>query len=255
MKWLDSKMKKENREINKIIPLDWDSTFFGLPIGRIYADGLTEGRLRKRLESAKQKNIEFIELFCDAADDESIYSTESLGFHLADLRITLKKNLEEDIKEDRAHKDLIFKKADRADINRLKTMSNGLFKNSRYYRYQKFDRSNVDLMFQIWIEKSIPGEFDDEIYCLYNETDILAFCSLKYKGGSASIGLFGINGVHRGKGLGSFMLKRILHLLYKRRVTDVTVITQGRNSGALHVYQKNGFCVSVITLCYYKRLE
>jgi ribosomal protein S18 acetylase RimI-like enzyme len=211
--------------------------------------------LRKELESAKQKNIKFIELFCDASDHESIYSSESLGFHLADLRITLKKNLEEDIKEDRGHKDLIFKKADRADINRLKTMSKGLFQDSRYYQYQKFDRDNIDLMFQIWIEKSVLGEFDDELYCLTNETDILALCSLKYKGNTASIGLFGINSAYQGKGLGRLILKRVLHLLYKRRVTEVAVITQGRNSGALHLYQKNGFCLAVLTLCYYKWLD
>ena len=248
-------MKKENQETNKVIHLDWDSNFFGIPIGRIYANGLTGEHLSKRLESAKQENIKFIELFCDVSDHESVYSSESLDFHLADLRITLKKNLEEDIKEDRGHKDLIFKKADRADINRLKTMSKGLFKDSRYYRYQKFDRNNIDLMFQIWIEKSVPGEFDDEVYCLYDETDILAFCSLKYKGNTASIGLFGINSAYRGKGLGSLILKRILHLLYKRRVTDVGVITHGRNSGAVHLYQKNGFGLAAITLCYYKWLE
>ncbi len=250
-------MNREKQETNKVIYLDWDSNFFGIPIGRIYANGLTEERLRKRLESAKQGNIKFIELFCDASDDESIDSSERLGFHLADVRITLKKNLGEgeDINEDRALEDLIFKKADGADISRLKTISKGLFKDSRYYRYKKFDRSNTDLMFQIWIEKSVLGEFDDELYCLYNETDILAFCTLKYKGNAASIGLFGINSAYQGKGVGSLILKRILHLLYKRRVTDVAVITQGKNSGALHLYQKNGFCVSGITLIYYKWLD
>jgi hypothetical protein len=35
----------------------------------------------------------------------------------------------------------------------------------------------------------------------------------------------------------------------------VAVITHGRNSGALHLYQKNGFCLAVLTLCYYKWLD
>jgi len=50
------------------------------------------------------------------------------------------------------------------------------------------------MMFQIWIEKSVPGEFDDELYCLNNETDIQAFCTLKYKGKAASIGQCGEGG-------------------------------------------------------------
>lgn len=248
-------MNRENQETNKVIHLEWDSNFFGFPIGRIYANGLTEEPLRKGLESAKPGNMEFVELFCDASDDESIDSSEKLGFHLADLRITLKKILGGDVSEDRVLKDLIFKKANSEDIDRLKTVSSGLFKDSRYYRYQKFDKKNIDLMFQIWIEKSARGEFDDELYCLYNEMDILAFCSLKYKGNAAAIGLFGVNRAYQGKGLGSLILKRLFHLLYKRRVTDVVVITQGKNSEALHLYQKNGFCVAVITLCYYKWLD
>lgn len=248
-------MNRENREINKIIHLDWDSNFFGLSIGRIYAKGLTVNRLKKGLESSKTESLEFVELFCDASDEESIDSSERLGFHLADVRMTLKKNLEGDIIEERTLKDLIFKKAEGADIDRLKTMSKGLFKDSRYYRYQKFDSNNTGLMFQIWIEKSVRGEFDDEVFCLYNATDILAFCSLKYKDNAASIGLFGINSDYRGKGLGSLILNRVFHLLYQRRVIDVTVITQGKNSRALQLYQKNGFLVAGITLCYYKWLD
>lgn len=255
MKLLEAKMNRGNQETNEVIHLDWDSNFFGFSIGRIYASGLTDERLKKGLERAQKENITFVELFCDASDDESIDSSERSGFHLADLRITLKKKLDGDINEDRVLKDLIFKKAVSDDIDRLKTISKGLFKYSRYYRYRKFDSNKTDLMFQVWVEKSVRGEFDDELYCLYHQRDILAFCSLKYKGKAASIGLFGINSAYRNRGVGGLTLNLVFHLLYKRRFTDMTVITQGKNYGALHLYQKNGFCLSRITLSYYKWLD
>jgi GNAT superfamily N-acetyltransferase len=248
-------MNREYGEINKVIRLDWDSNLFNTIIGRIYAKDLTIELLRKRLKSAREENIEFVELFCDVSDDKSIDASEKLGFHLADVRITLKKNLDGDSTEDKAFMDLIFKKAEGDDIDRLKTMSKGLFKDSRYYRYQNFNRNNIDLMFQIWIEKSVRGEFDDELYCLYNKTDILAFCTLKYIGNSASIGLFGISSTYRGKGIGNLMLKRIFKLLYQYRVTEVAVITQGKNTDALYLYRKNRFCLAVVTLCYYRWLD
>ena len=75
MKLLESKMNRENKETNKAIRLDWDSHFFGISIGRIYAKGLTEERLRTGLERAEQENIRFVELFCDASDDQSIDSS------------------------------------------------------------------------------------------------------------------------------------------------------------------------------------
>lgn len=95
MKLLELKMNGENREINKVIHLDWDSNFFSISIGRIYMTDLSEERLRKRINRAKEENIEFVELFCDASDDKSITSSERLGFHMADVRITLKKNWKE----------------------------------------------------------------------------------------------------------------------------------------------------------------
>jgi dTDP-4-amino-4,6-dideoxy-D-galactose acyltransferase len=248
-------MNRGNQETNKVIRLEWDSNFFGFSIGRIYANALTGEHLRKGLERAEKDRITFVELFCDVSDDESIDAAEQSGFHLADLRMTLKKKLDGELKDDRLPGDLIFKKAGGDDIDRLKTMSNGLFTYSRYYRYQKFDRNQTDLMFQVWVEKSVRGEFDDELYYLSDQRDILAFCSLRYKGNASSIGLFGINRAHRNRGLGSLILNRVFHLLYKRGVIDTEVITQGKNPGALHLYQKNGFCVAMITLSYYKWLD
>jgi len=248
-------MNKKAPNTNELINLEWDTKFFGFSIGKIYANGLSVPGLREKLENAVEKNIEFVELFCDTSDEESIYSSERLGFHLGDLRITLIKNLDGNAIENNMHNDLVFKKADREDTYRLKTFSKGLFKHSRYYRYQKFDPEKIDLMFQIWVEKSISGELADELYYLCNETDILAFCSLKYKGSAASIGLFGVNISHQGKGLGSLMLNRVFQLLYKRRITGLDIITPGNNLRALHLYQKNGFHLSKITLCYYQWLE
>jgi dTDP-4-amino-4,6-dideoxy-D-galactose acyltransferase len=248
-------MEHETLNTNEVKYLDWDSKFFGFSIGRIHANGCTEERLSKGLESARKEKIKFVELFCDASDSESIYSSEGSNFHLADLRLTLKKIPVGDVNDDITLKGLTFKKAGTADIDRLKIVGHGLFASSRYYWYPKFDRNKVDLMFQIWIEKAVKGEFDDELYYLCDETDILAFNSLRYRENVASLGLFGINEAYWGKGLGSLLLNRISHLLHKRQVTEVNVATQGKNSSALHLYQKNGFYLSKITLCYYKWME
>lgn len=248
-------MNHETPNINELKYLDWDSRFFGFSIGRMQAHGCTEERLRIGLENAGKEKIQFVELFCDASDSESIHSTEESAFHLADVRLTFKKNLTGDgMDNDNTPKDLTFKKASIKDIAGLKIAGHGLFTNSRYYRYPGFDRNKVDSMFQLWIEKAVTGEFDDELYYLGDETGILAFSSLRLKENAASIGLFGVNEAHRGKGLGSLLLNRVFHLLHKRQVTEVNVVTQGRNSGAVHLYQKNGFHLAKITLCYYKWL-
>lgn len=251
-------MNHETLNTNDVKYLDWDSKFFGFSIGRIHAHACTEMLLRKGLENARKEKIQFVELFCAASDAESIYACEGLAFHLADLRFTFKKKpaeVAEDVKDDKVRRGLNFKKAGLEDIAGLKIAGHGLFTNSRYYRYPGFDSNKVDLMFQIWIEKAVKGEFDDELYYLSDESGILAFSSLKSKENAASIGLFGVNEAHRGKGLGSLLLNRVSHLLQKRGVTELNVVTQGKNSSAVRLYQKNGFHLSKITLCYYKWLE
>ncbi len=248
-------MNKKNPPANDIHMLGWDSRFFGFPIGRIYADNLTVEQLRRVLEHPGKVKPQFVELFCDISDYESIFSCEILGFHLADIRILFKKNPQVSAAKGSFTEGLCFKKADNVDIDQLKKISKGLFENSRYYRYRKFDRKRIDLLFQTWIEKAVLGEFDDECYCIFDDTEILAFCSLKYNGNAASIGLFGVNPGHKKRGLGNMLLSYVFHLLFNRGITGVTCITQGRNSGALRLYQENGFTAAEITLSYYRWLE
>jgi dTDP-4-amino-4,6-dideoxy-D-galactose acyltransferase len=240
---------------NKIFKLDWDSKFFGFPMGRIYAENLTGAHLGKALKNAGKAKLKFIELFCNISDNVSIFSCENQGFHLADIRIVFEKHLVVEREISRLPENLYFRKASRADINQLKRMSKGLFRDSRFYQYKKFDSNIVDSLFQSWIEKAVLGEFDDECYCIFDDTEILTFCSLKYSNNAASIGLFGVNPGHKNKGLGSMMLECVFHLLFNREVNRVNCITQGRNSGAVRLYQKSGFSTGEITLCYYRWLE
>ncbi|MCX6582249.1 MAG: GNAT family N-acetyltransferase [Candidatus Aminicenantes bacterium] len=257
-------MNHETLSTNDVKYLDWDSNFFGFSIGRIYAHACAEERLSKGLENAVKAKIQLVELFCDASDSQSIHASERSAFHLADLRLAFKKKPPEPVepaepaevvKDDGALTGLTFKKAGLKDIAGLKLAGHGLFTNSRYYGYPGFDRNQVDLMFQLWIEKAVKGEFDDELYYLGDESGILAFNSLRFEENAASIGLFGVEEAHRGKGLGSLLLNRVFHLLHNRRVTEVNVTTQGKNSSAVRLYQKNGFHLAKITLCYYKWLE
>jgi len=250
--WLEDRMDDGAWNTNEIKYLKWDSEFFGFSIGRIHAQSCSEGCLRKTLERAGKEKIEFIELFCAASDSESIIASEGSDFHLADVRLIFKKKLTGDTKGDQAGKALVFSKAGNDDISRLKIAGRGLFSSSRYYLYPEFDRNKVDLMFQLWIEKAVLGEFDDELYYLCAEPDILAFISLRYQEHAASIGLLGVKEAYWGRGLGTLLLDRLCQLLHKRQVTEVTVATQGKNLNAVQFYQKNEFHLSKITLCYYK---
>jgi dTDP-4-amino-4,6-dideoxy-D-galactose acyltransferase len=241
---------------NRILPLKWDSDFFGFPIGRIQAQGVTAKALGAELERAKAGRIEFVELFCDAADSASVRAAEETGFRLADLKCHLTKPLEERIPPGRAVlRGWSFEKILIKDLGRLASVEAGMFRESRYYQYPGFDEAKVDLMFKLWLENAVKARHDDECFVISRQGEIGAFCTIRSRGRArASIGLFGVRGAFQGRGLAGVLLGRVSSLLRRRGVRELDVATQAKNRKALCVYQRNGFVLNRISLAYYKPL-
>jgi RimJ/RimL family protein N-acetyltransferase len=246
------------KSYNQLRYLKWDSQLFGFPIGRIHANNMSASILERRLQDTQKKKIKFVELFCDVSDLVSIESSEKLGFSLADVRVNLMKTIDSSIEDTHAGLNgQILKKATPKDLDNLIRIGNGLFSASRYYQYPNFDFEKVDLMYQKWIGNAILGQYDDELYYIDNQSDILAFCSLRYnqREAMATIGLFGVNNQYQGQGLGSQLLDLVFLKSHKFGIEKIEIITQGKNTEALHLYQKNGFVLKKITLCFYNWLK
>ncbi len=231
--------------------LKWDSNFFGYKIASITTDILRENIMEYIYDFVNNNNVKLIYYLCNCHDRKSVEIAEKNNFNFVDIRIQFEKQINK-IKKITNNKFRVSL-ASLDDFYKLKTISSGIYDNSRYYFDKNFDILKVNQFYFDWIEKSILGKFDDECYCLYKGEKVIGFCTVKYKEYSeASIGLFGITKTYQGKGLAKLLLDNIFNIMFQRKIKKLSVVTQGRNYGAQRTYQKSGFLTKKTELWYHK---
>lgn len=243
-------------EISDLITeLKWDSKFWGFPVAYVSSKHLTENIIYRIEEVIKRDKFRLVEYLCNCHDSRSVRTAEKYGFHFADIRLSFEKNLD---KEGNVllPANVVFAKAKEKDVPRLKEISGGLYRDSRYFFDANFDRSKVRQFYQCWIERAVLGKFDDACYCLYEDGLPLGFCSVKYNfvSKTANIGLFGVSSKYQGKGMGKLLLNMLFDKLKGKGINKVFVVTQGRNYAAQRLYQSAGFRTQATELWYHKWL-
>lgn len=235
-----------------IIKLEWDSNFWGFPVAYLSSRYLTESVVNRIKRVVKRDNIRLVEYPCNCHDSRSVKIAEKNGFHFTDIRMTFEKKLENK-NERTTDQSIIFGKAKKEDIEILKQISSNLYKDSRYFFDENFDRKKVNEFYMGWVEKAVLGQFDDECWCFYDKGIPLGFCTIKYHiENLASIGLFGMAKNYQGRGLASLLLNMVFNYLVDSGRKKLLVVTQGRNYAAQRLYQKSGFVTKSTELWYHK---
>jgi len=232
--------------------LDWDSNFFGFNIAYISCLHLTQSIWMQVSDYIKSNNIRLIEYLCDCHDARSVNIAEKNGFNFVDIRLNFTISTSEFMVY-KLSDNIIFSKATKRDIPKLRNIANGIYKDSRYFFDGNFDQDKVNDFYQGWVEKGVLGEFDDECWCLYIEGIACAFSTIKYiSKKEAAIGIVGVSEHFRGSGLGNQLMSSIMQLLKGRGINKVNVVTQGRNYAAQNLYQSVGFRIKSTQLWYHK---
>lgn len=240
--------------VNLITILKWDSAFWGFPVAYLSSRHLTDNIILRIDKFIKRSNIRLVEYLCNCHDNRSVKIAEKNGFHFTDIRLSFEKAL-----LTRYDSDIVapysVRMAKKKNIQQLQTMSEDLYRNSRYFFDENFDRKKVNEFYRSWVEKAVMGKFDDECYCLYDEDLPIGLCTIRYSlPQTANIGLFGLSNKYQGKGLGRKLLFSTLNILVEKNIKMVYVVTQGRNYLAQRLYQSAGFMTKSTELWYHKWL-
>ena len=240
--------------VNLITKLDWDTNFWGFPVAYLSSKYLTDNILLRIEKVIKRDNIKLIEYLCNCHDSKSVKFAEKNGFHFTDIRLSFEKPLNEKY-DFKLSNNITFDRAKNSDIQELREFSKDLYKDSRYFFDDNFEREKVSEFYQTWIERAVLGQFDDACYCLYDNGTPFGFCTIKYNVlNTANIGLFGLSKKYQGKGLAKTLLYLIFNMLSEKNVHTVFVVTQGRNYAAQKLYQGVGFSTKTTELWYHKWL-
>jgi dTDP-4-amino-4,6-dideoxy-D-galactose acyltransferase len=230
----------------------WDSAFFGFPVASVGQRTLTFDDQRRIDEFAARENVVLVQFLCDSSDRGSVLCSEGSGYTFVDIRHTLKRGLAGEQPEPELG-GLRFGRGAAADVPALREIARDAYRESRFYFDERFDRQKVIALYQIWVEKGTNGTLDDRVYVLYEGTRPVAFCTIKEVGPQqARIGLFGVDGARRDRGLGTLLLRCVLSQVQQDAYTSMIVVTQGRNYGAQQLYEKCGFVTDKMELWYHK---
>jgi dTDP-4-amino-4,6-dideoxy-D-galactose acyltransferase len=239
---------------NLIKKLEWDSDFFGFPVALLSSRYLTDKIIKRAHKFIECENIRLVEYLCNCHDALSVRTAEKHGFNFADIRLSFQKKLRK-TGEVSMPDGFVFGKAKEEHVPELKKISNGLYVLSRYFFDDHFDKARVNEFYQGWVAKAVRGQYDDECYCLFKNNKPVAFCTIKYALGSASIGLFGLDINYQGKGLGQLLLTKVFNHLIGKQYGMLHVVTQGRNYAAQRLYQRAGFVTRSTELWYHKWMQ
>ena len=237
---------------NLIKKLEWDSNFWGFPVAYLSCRYLREAIVFRLEKFIKSENIKLIEYLCNCHDGQSVKIAENNGFNFVDIRLSFEKSL--DRKTEVSFSDgFTVSLAGARDIEILKNIADNIYKTSRYFFDENFDREKVNEFYRRWVEKAVLGQYDDECYCLYFKGKVVGFCTVKYHFlHTASINLVGISKDYQTRGLARSLLGFVFNKLIDKGVSKILVVTQGRNYPAQRLYQRAGFLTKATELWYHK---
>ncbi len=233
--------------------LDWDSRFFGCEIARATVNRLTPQTVKAILIWCHSHRIDCLYFLGDSDDTNTTRLAEDNGFRLVDIRITLEKQLDGVLSTaEPQHDQGIIRSYTADDVPTLCTIARISHRDSRFYHDPNFPTSLCDALYETWIAKSCDGYANAVLVADLDGRPVgYISCHLPDQA-RGQIGLVGVSPDFQGRGLGQRLIQESLRWFAGHGVTQVTVVTQGRNWKALRLYQKAGFLTRSVQLWYHK---
>jgi dTDP-4-amino-4,6-dideoxy-D-galactose acyltransferase len=227
--------------------LDWDSAFWGSPIGRVEGDVLTVERAAAIDGWARESSIACVCFLARADDPETLRSAQEAGFALVDVRLELARAV------DQASEGEGVREARGDDVPLLRSIARASHEGTRFFADEHFPEERCRDFYETWISASCAGWADG---VLVAEADGRAAgyvtCHVDAGGRTASIGLIGVVEGERQQGIGARLVSGALAWCADRDVTRLSVVTQGGNVPAQRLFQSLGFRTTSIGLWFHK---
>lgn len=235
--------------------LEWDSTFFARRIARVTAHRLTEAEAEAAVAWCAAEHVDCLYVLADSDDATTVRALERRGFAFVDVRLTLTR-----IATGPAPPVAGIRPARADDTGVLQEIARNNHSDSRFYYDGHFPRERCDALYATWLARSVEG-YADAVLVAEHEGAVVGYitCLLGPSGAatkrSGSIGLLGIAKSAAGLGLGGALIDAALAWFEAHGITEVEVVTQGRNVRAQRAYQRHGFVSKAMQLWFHRWFE
>jgi dTDP-4-amino-4,6-dideoxy-D-galactose acyltransferase len=224
--------------------LPWDTEFWGVRIARADGDVMT-AESAQELEAWAVANDIACLYFLAGEDATTAHAAEEAGFRLMDVRLKLTRKavLTEQDERVRPFED--------RDLPAICDIARTSHRATRFYADPHFEDDRCDDLYERWIVRSVEG-WADAVFVADHGGRPAAYLSVHSGDECASIGLLAVAEQARGSGLGAALVDCAVAWAYERGLPEVAVVTQGRSSAALRVYERCGFTVEEVGLWFHR---
>ncbi len=233
--------------------LNWDTSFFGMRLGRVKGQTLDAARAQLVDKWAATNEIAGLYFLANSDDAQVIRVAESNHFHLTDIRMTFDYRVPKQL-IDRVPSQLMMRSSLDTDVQTLINISKDAYIHSRFYHDPHFTPEQCSDLYQTWIRRSCLEAYADEVWVAELDGQPVGYvtCHLDQQTKDGSIGLVGIAEQARGQKVGEQLVNRVLDWFAEQGMATVSVVTQGSNIAAQRLYQKCGFASRSLQLWYHK---
>lgn len=215
--------------------LEWDSDFFHRNIAFIDGANSNNHQIRQDINHYLEIGAECIYLFnpilIDLSDKDSVLVDKKRTYILSNPKLDF---INHPLKFD----SLIYN-GDPSDLYDLALQSG---EHSRFKIDPHFSDEEFSLLYKKWIDNSVDKGFADYVIVAL-DPDPIGFITAKIKEDKIIVGLFATDVKHRGKGIGRFLMQKIINIAAEKEL-KVEVVTQADNKVACSFYEKMGFLIS-----------
>lgn len=234
--------------------LEWDSQFFQRRCARLLGSGLDSG-LNLALKQASEMDLDCLYYLAEPDAPADIRALEKTGFRLVDVRLVFATRQEHFPQDEQSppYAGASFLPALENHIPELRQIALEGYEHTRFLNDPCFEQQRARELYATWIENSVGGYADRVLVATVGER-VSGFISLHLPGESnyGTIGLVGVAGHARGRGIGLQLVERALAWFQRQDVPAVQVVTQASNRAAQGLYQRAGFRLAAIGLWYHK---
>jgi len=216
--------------------LDWDSRHFGLEIAQLDTPPDTEAELASVMREARESGIDCVYCLVAADDFEQAWRLEAVGFVARDLRLEFHRHV--DSTSAAVAQDL--RPCTDSDVDVLAGMSASGFRRTRFAADPGFPRVAVARLYDVWLRNSVTG-YADAVLVSGPVGAPQGFVTLHSSGQAARIGLIAVDPAARVGGVGRRLVAGAIQWAAVRECNEMRVVTQGSNTAAQRLYQRNGF--------------
>ncbi|HKD20131.1 MAG TPA: GNAT family N-acetyltransferase [Thermoanaerobaculia bacterium] len=225
--------------------LDWDSAFFGFPIGRVRDERLTDESAERCAAEARRAGLRCVYYLAPAGDPRSWDAAIHAGFDPIDVRVELERRRlagteERSLPEANAGGSDDCRPAEERDAPALLALAGDAFVESRFFRDSRFPAGKARDLFSAWIRRGIGDPIG---FALIGSSggQPAGFITGRVGPEAGRIELVCVSSALQGRGLGRKLVAAALAEFDRRRAARVTVVTQGANAAAQRLYQSAGF--------------